>query len=74
VVFVNGNDENRVYSPTTSLRVGVLEELFDGSLAVIDDNDFQRARPVSLIELEFASSRLVGPWTSGARFEKVRSL
>jgi hypothetical protein len=39
VVIVDSNDEDRVYSPTTSVRVGALEELFGGSLAVIDDND-----------------------------------
>jgi hypothetical protein len=40
VVVVEGNDEDRVYSPTTSVRVGLLEELFGGSLAVIDDDNF----------------------------------
>jgi hypothetical protein len=71
VVVVEGNDEDRVYSPTTSVGVGVLEELFGGSLVMIDDNDLQCTWSASLIELEIITIPVGTPRTSGARLEKA---
>jgi hypothetical protein len=66
VVVVEGNDEDRINSSATPIRVRLLKVLFGRSFAVIDDYDFKRAGAVSLIELEIVSVPIIIPRAAGA--------
>jgi hypothetical protein len=66
VVVVEGNDEDRINSSATPIRVRLLQELLGRSFAVINDNYLKRAGAVSLIELEIVPVPIIIPRAAGA--------